>query len=45
MMFLNAIIAIVCFSYALNLAILAVKGWAVARGELAEAVSNEGELA
>lgn len=45
MMFLNAIVAIVCFAYALNLAILAIKGWAVARGELAEAVPNEGELA
>ncbi|KAG9124168.1 hypothetical protein FRC07_012593 [Ceratobasidium sp. 392] len=45
MMFLNAIVAIVCFAYALNLAVLAAKGWAVARGELAEVVSNEGELA
>ncbi|KAG8699325.1 hypothetical protein FRC08_005371 [Ceratobasidium sp. 394] len=45
MMFLNAIVAIVCLAYALNLAVLAVKGWAVARGELAEAGSNEGELA
>ncbi|QRW05336.1 membrane protein [Ceratobasidium sp. AG-Ba] len=45
MMFLNAIVAIVCFAYALNLAVLAVKGWAVARGELAEDPSHEGELA
>ncbi|KAG8763917.1 hypothetical protein FRC12_008358 [Ceratobasidium sp. 428] len=45
MMFLNAIVAIVCFAYALNLAVLAVKGWAVARGELAEVAANEGELA
>lgn len=45
MMFLNAIVAIVCFAYALNLSVLAIKGWAVARGELAEAVSHERELA
>ncbi|KAF8609506.1 hypothetical protein BDV93DRAFT_518317 [Ceratobasidium sp. AG-I] len=46
MMFLNAIIAIVCFAYALNLAVLSLKGWAYARGELAEAISHdEGGLA
>ena len=45
-MFLNAIVAIVCFAYALNLAVLSLKGWAYARGELAEAISDdEGGLA
>jgi hypothetical protein len=45
MMFLNAIVAIICFVYALNLAVLSVKGWAVARGELAITSPKPEELA
>ncbi|KDN37764.1 hypothetical protein RSAG8_09919, partial [Rhizoctonia solani AG-8 WAC10335] len=45
MMFLNAIIALVSLAYAINLSVLTLKGWAIARGELAATASDEEELA
>lgn len=44
MMFLNAIVAIVCLAYAINVALLTIKGWAVIRGELANPAPHQ-ELA
>ncbi|KAJ1310979.1 hypothetical protein OPQ81_009488 [Rhizoctonia solani] len=45
MMFLNTIIALVSLAYAINLGVLTLKGWAIARGELAVTTSDEDELA
>ncbi|CUA73812.1 putative membrane protein C3B8,06 [Schizosaccharomyces pombe 972h-] [Rhizoctonia solani] len=44
MMFLNAIIALVSLAYAINLLVLTLKGWAIARGELAVTTSDEEDL-
>ncbi|KAF8680331.1 hypothetical protein RHS04_04105 [Rhizoctonia solani] len=45
MMFLNAIIALVSLAYVINLSVLTLKGWAIARGELAVVASDDEELA
>lgn len=44
-MFLNAIIALVSLAYVVNLSVLTLKGWAIARGELAVTASDDEELA